>query len=239
MSFLLICSICLFLAVNFVALVLSKKRVIKRKNPLAKEYIRKDRFYHKAKAEGYRGRAAYKLIELQNRFSLIRPGARVLDLGSFPGGWLQVALDLVGKKGKLVGVDLKAVEAVRMGENEARIILGDFTEPDIAAQLMEESARFHCIISDLSPAITGIKMGDAFRSAELVSAAMSLFPTMLMRGGNFVAKIFPGPEAEELAKELKKQFETFQRCQLESTRQSSKELYFVCRKYKAPSMKQA
>jgi len=157
----------------------------------------------------------------------------VLDLGCFPGGWLQVGLELVGKKGKIVGVDLKAVEAVRMGENEARIIKGDFTDPDICSQLMEDSRRFHCIISDLSPAITGIKMGDAFRSAELVSAAVSLFPQMLNRGGNFVAKIFPGPEADDLAKVLKKEFDSFQRCQLESTRQSSKELYFVCRRYKA------
>jgi len=189
---------------------------------MGRPYKRKDHYYERAKSEGYRSRAAYKLQELNKRYRLLKPGMRVIDLGCYPGGWLQVAQQIVGQKGSVVGIDLQEVEALA----EIRIVKGDIYDQKTRQGLLEEG-RFDVVLSDMSPALSGIRVRDAVRSAELVEAALDFAEHALKPGGAFVAKIFPGEECEELAKRVKQNFGNFARPCLESSRGSSKELYFV------------
>jgi 23S rRNA (uridine2552-2'-O)-methyltransferase len=188
-------------------------------------YNRKDELYHRAKKEGYRGRAAYKLIELNKRFKIFKRGMSVCDLGCAPGGWLQVSADLISPDGVVVGIDLEKVEDV---SDLVTIFCGDLTTPE-NKQLMIEAlgGSADVVLSDMSPDISGIKLRDSFRSAELVEHAWLLSQEILKKGGSFVAKIFPGAECESLAKEIRPKFQKFSRVCLESSRKTSTELYFV------------
>ncbi len=193
---------------------------------MSKPYNRKDHFYKRAKDEGYRSRAAYKLEELDKRYKLMKRGSTVIDLGCYPGGWLQVALAKVTAKGKVLGVDLVDVSPVSYEDARAEIIKGDFTDPQIREQLLA-FGPYDVVLSDMSPKLTGVRIRDAVRSAELVEAALDFADQALRPHGSFVAKIFPSEECEALAKRCKARFRTFARPNLDSSRKSSNELYFV------------
>src|SRR5215475_5178804 len=122
-------------------------------------YKPQDSYYKKAKQEGYRSRAAYKLLELQQRFHLLRPGDVVVDLGAAPGGWLQVAAKFVGESGKVVGLDLQPIEALR--EPNIIFLQGDITLPEISKKLLDfVNATVDCVLSDLAPRLSGIREAD-------------------------------------------------------------------------------
>ncbi|MCB0322810.1 MAG: RlmE family RNA methyltransferase [Bdellovibrionales bacterium] len=196
-------------------------------------YDRKDRLYRQAKSDGYRSRAAYKLQELDAKVKLLKPGMTVLDLGCFPGGWLQVALEKVGRGGAVVGVDLQPVEPVTVGGRSAVILLGDLYEPTVQESVLEQAGgRVDVVLSDMSPKLTGVRFQDAARSAALVELALFFSSTVLKEGGSVVAKVFPGNECEEAAKVYRRAFEKFTRHVLDSSRKTSKELYFVGRGFR-------
>ena len=198
-------------------------------------YNLKDRLYHEAKAEGYCSRAAYKLKELDKKFKLLRPGARVLDLGCFPGGWLQVAAEKVGPTGMVIGIDLNAVEPVNVKGNAAAapvILEGDICDVEMQNRILSlTGGKVDVVLSDLSPKLSGIRFRDAFLSAELASMAFSVSERILAEGGSFVTKIFPGQESEDIAKRIRSAFTKFSRENLDSTRKTSNEFYFVAQNY--------
>ncbi len=204
-------------------------------------YKRKDHYYDRAKAEGYRSRGAYKLLELNKKFKFLKPGATVLDLGSFPGGWLQVAQEKVGPRGVVVGVDLNEVEPVGVqdpGANAPVILRGDIREPEIQEQIrLLSGPGVDVLLSDMSPKLSGIRFRDAAFSAELVEIAFETAKSLLRPGGSFVAKIFPGQESEELVKKIRPAFERFSRENLDASRKSSTEMYFVGQSFKGQSKK--
>ncbi|HQH25881.1 MAG TPA: RlmE family RNA methyltransferase [Oligoflexia bacterium] len=196
-------------------------------------YDRKDHLYRKAKQEGYRSRAAYKLIELDHRYKLIRQRMSVVDLGCYPGGWLQVVLERIGQQGLLVGVDLNYVEPVSVKGKEAAIIKGDiFSEETRAEILSRAGGKVSLVLSDLSPQLSGVRFRDAVKSAELVECALDLSREILENGGSLVAKIFPGPECDSLVEKFRASFRVFSRASLKSSRKSSTELYFVAREFR-------
>lgn len=196
-------------------------------------YNRKDNFYRKAKEEGYRSRAAYKLIEIDKKHRLFRPGMSVLDLGSFPGGWLQVALEKVGPKGKVLGIDLREIAPVSAHGCSASIIQGDILGEDTRGKIIVlAGGKVDIILSDLSPQLSGIKFRDCLKCAELVETALSLARIVLKNGGSLLAKIFPGVECEELVKIFKVSFEKFSRSSLDSSRKTSTELYLIGKGFK-------
>lgn len=202
-------------------------------------YDRKDKLYRQAKEEGYRSRAAYKLMELDKKFRFLRPGAAVVDLGSFPGGWLQVAQQLVGPKGKVVGVDLRPLVPFTaqetLGKGFPVVVQGDLGKADIREEILRLLGKpADTVISDLSPQLTGIRFGDAARSAELVQLGFDFSQQVLRPGGTFVAKIFPGPESDELGQLMRKRFANLTRHCLKSSRQTSNEFYFVGRGFAGP-----
>jgi 23S rRNA (uridine2552-2'-O)-methyltransferase len=195
-------------------------------------YNPQDSYYKKAKQEGYRSRAAYKLLELQQRFRLMKPGDLVVDLGAAPGGWLQVAAKFVGQSGRVVGVDLQRVDAFR----EPNIILlqADIASPEIPKKIEELlQGKAHCVLSDLAPRLSGIRDADTARSLDLNRTALKAATELLRPGGTFLLKSFLNEELHNLTLEIKQHFDSVQRTRPEATRQGSSEFYFCAKKFRS------
>lgn len=194
-------------------------------------YQPKDAFYRKAKKEGYRSRAAYKLLELNRRFRLIRPGDRVVDLGAAPGGWLQIASQLAGKKGKVVGADIQPIEPLK--QQNVSLFQGDITSEDSISKIKELSGSpADCVLSDLSPRLSGIHDADISRSLELARLALKVACDLLRPGGNFLVKTFVGEELNSFSQQLKEYFRSVQRTRPEASRKGSSEIYFCAQGFK-------
>ena len=200
------------------------------------DYERKDHFYKQAKQEGYRSRAAYKLMELDSKFGILKPGQVVLDLGCFPGGWLQVAAKKVGRSGLVIGIDLDVVEDFppynpeKSKDAEIKVLRGDINDPEMQKQISElAGGKVQVVLSDMSPKLTGIRFSDVARAAALVEMGAWMAGEMLAPGGTFVAKTFPGNESDVIFQSVRKSYEHFTRHVLKSSRKTSNEYYFVGR----------
>ena len=187
-----------------------------------------DRYYKKAKQEGYRSRAAYKLLELQQRYRLLRAGDNVVDLGAAPGGWLQVAVNIVGDKGKVIGVDLQEIAPFQ--ERNVTRLHGDVSAGEIQAKTRELLGRpADAIISDMSPKLSGIRDADTARALALNRVALAVARELLRPGGIALIKSFVSNDLHEFTAELKQHFSTVQRTKPEATRQGSSEFYFFAK----------
>jgi 23S rRNA (uridine2552-2'-O)-methyltransferase len=194
-------------------------------------YNPRDSYFKKAKLEGYRSRAAYKLIELQQRFRLLRPGDAVVDLGAAPGGWLQVAAKAVGPNGKVIGVDLQAIKP--FNERNIALLEGDITTADIQAKIkVLLGAPAHSILSDLAPKLSGIRDADMARCLELNRTALGVAVQLLRRGGVLLIKSFLSNDLHLFTAELKQHFAAVQRTKPDATRQGSSEFYFLAKGFK-------
>lgn len=194
-------------------------------------YNRQDNYYRKAKQQGYRSRSAYKLIELQRRFRLLKTGDWVVDLGAAPGGWLQVAAKIVGPKGKVIGVDLQPMEMFRAPNIE--LIHGDITSAETQEQIKALlSGLAQCVISDLAPKLSGIRDADNARCLELNEAALHAAIRLLTSGGNLLIKSFISNDLHAFTAELKKFFRVVERTRPEATRQASSEFYFCAKDFR-------
>jgi 23S rRNA (uridine2552-2'-O)-methyltransferase len=191
---------------------------------------RHDRFHQKAKKEGFLARAVYKLEELDQQFKLFKPGQRVLDLGCAPGSWLQYARTKVGERGVLVGLDrgpLRGDVAV------ARIVVGDVLTID-PEQLLGELPAFDVVLSDMAPDTSGIRSLDQARSEALFERALEIATLVLAPGGNFVGKLFQGPDFKKLTEQVRARFETGKSAKPASSRQISIEQYVIGKGFKKP-----
>jgi 23S rRNA (uridine2552-2'-O)-methyltransferase len=197
-------------------------------------YKPNDAYYKRAKQEGYRSRAAYKLIELQQRFHLIKAGDLVVDLGAAPGGWLQVAANYVGATGKVIGVDLQAIEPFRT--RPITLLQGDITDSSIQQQIKEIlGGPADCILSDLAPRLSGIRDADTARCLELNQTALKVATQLLRPGGTLLVKSFVNQELQAFTSELKRYFSSVQRTRPEATRQASSEVYFCATGFRSRS----
>jgi 23S rRNA (uridine2552-2'-O)-methyltransferase len=197
-------------------------------------YKPKDAYYRKAKEEGYRSRAAYKLLELNRRFHLIRPGQRIVDLGAAPGGWLQVASRLAGQKGCVIGIDIQPIQSFK--EKNISVLCADIASADsqgIIRELLGSPAD--CVISDLSPRLSGIHDVDVSRSIQLAQVALKVACSLLKPGGTFLVKTFTGEETAAFAKEIQSHFDSLQRTRPEATRKGSSEIYLIARGFRGGS----
>jgi 23S rRNA (uridine2552-2'-O)-methyltransferase len=189
-------------------------------------YDHHDRYYRKAKQQGYRSRAAYKLLELQERYRFLHPGDSVIDLGAAPGGWLQIAAKIVGPSGKIVGVDLQAIQPFQ--ERNIVLLQGDMTDADVREKIKQLlSGPADCLLSDLAPKLSGIRDADTARCFELNQSALSTAVELLRPGGALVIKSFISEELHAFTAAMKRYFLTVQRTKPEATRQGSSEFYFV------------
>jgi 23S rRNA (uridine2552-2'-O)-methyltransferase len=197
-------------------------------------YNPRDAYYKKAKQEGYRSRAAYKLIELQQRFRIIKPGDRVVDLGAAPGGWLQVAAKLAGPSGKVIGIDLAPIAP--LGPKNVVVVQGDITSEATQTRLKQLlNGAADCVLSDLAPKLSGIRDADSARCLELNLTALNVSSRLLKAGGSLLVKSFVGPELESFATRLKRFFGSVQRTRPEATRRGSSEIYFFAKDFRSPS----
>lgn len=188
-----------------------------------KEHFR-DVFVQRAMKEGYRSRAAYKLLEIQEKDRLIRPGMRVLDVGAAPGGWTQVAAPLIGRNGRLVAVDRLAMDPV----TDATVICGDVYEDAVMAACREalpEGADL--IMSDMAPNMSGIASVDQARAIDLAELALDMAQRWLHPGGSLLIKVFMGAGAEELRRALRKDFKKIVVRKPEASRARSTEQYWL------------
>ena len=195
-------------------------------------YNPRDRYYKKAKHEGYRSRAAYKLLELQQRYRLLRPGDKVVDLGAAPGGWLQVAAKVVGQKGKVIGIDLQEMRP--FSDGQIVLVHGDINAGEIQSKITELlGGMADTVISDMAPKLSGVRDADIARAVELNRLALAVAVRLLRPGGSLLIKSFMSNELHQLTAELKKEFSDVQRTKPEATRQGSSEFYFVAKGFLA------
>jgi 23S rRNA (uridine2552-2'-O)-methyltransferase len=189
-------------------------------------YERKDTFYKKAKQEGYRSRSAYKLIELNKEFRFLKPGDRIVDLGSWPGGWVQVAASVVGRTGRVVGIDLVALDAVPL--TNVTLLQGDATDPTQQEKILTALGRpADVVLSDMAPKLSGIRERDDARAMDLCHTALACAFTLLRPGGVLVLKVFMGTEYQTFLAELRAAFTIVKIARPEATRKGSAETYVI------------
>ena len=181
-----------------------------------------DAYVRKAKAAGYRSRAAYKLLDIDRKDHLLKPGMIVLDLGAAPGGWSQVASEKVKPGGKVVAVDLLEIKPI----HGVTIYKSDFREADLEAAL---GGKADLVLSDMMPNVTGVPLVDQARAAELVVAAIRLCRKVLKQEGVFLAKMFHGEAFDEVLKALKASFQTVSVRKPAASRGESRENYLLAR----------
>ncbi len=183
-----------------------------------------DHFFKKAKTEGYRSRSAFKLIELNNKFKFLKNGINLLDLGSFPGGWCQVASEKI-KNGKILGVDKKKVKELK----GVKFIIGDFLEEKLKATVVEYfNSRIDVIMSDMAPNTTGNKSLDTIRTNELCLELINFSREMLKQDGIVISKLFMGEDFEDIKSKAKKYFKKIHFFKPDSSRTESRETYIHC-----------
>jgi 23S rRNA (uridine2552-2'-O)-methyltransferase len=188
-------------------------------------YTRKDPFYRRARAAGYRARSAYKLAELDRRFRLLRRGDRVVDLGAWPGGWLQVALERIGPEGRAVGVDV--VPVAPLAPNVI-LLTGDVRDAGLAATIRSALDRpADVVLSDLAPKLTGIRATDEARVRELADATLAVLPPLLRPGGRLLTKLFMTPDYQTILSAIRTSFGQVTATRPEASRRGSAELYVV------------
>lgn len=198
---------------------------------MTKEWIKqrkRDPYYKKAKAEGYRSRASYKIREINNRVHILKKGYSILDLGAAPGGWSQVAKEIVGPTGKVVAVDLKLMEPVEGVEP----VQGDIEDPLVLEKIQSICPEFNAVISDIAPQLSGNRTLDRGRSFALSWAVMELAVKVLKPGGSVVVKMFQGEEMDELREGFGHMFEHFDRFKPRSSLKKSIEIFVAFRYFK-------
>jgi 23S rRNA (uridine2552-2'-O)-methyltransferase len=189
-------------------------------------YRRKDTYYRRARAAGYRARSAYKLAELDRRYGLLRRGDFVVDLGAWPGAWLQVTLERIGPEGRVVGVDLVPVEP--LPAPNVALVKGDVAAPETSETVRGLLGRAaDVVLSDLAPKLTGIRATDEARLAALAEAMIGALPRLLRPGGRLLTKLFMTPDYETLLGELRTRFARVTTTRPEASRRGSAELYVI------------
>jgi 23S rRNA (uridine2552-2'-O)-methyltransferase len=186
---------------------------------------RKDHYYNKAKQEDYRSRAAYKLKQLDETAHLIEEGSTVVDLGAAPGGWLQVARELVGSEGTVIGIDRKRIDPIE----EVETIQGDMTTEETREQVRERIGETDVVISDMAPNMSGEYSLDHARSVHLARQASETANDILAPGGDLVVKVFDGPDLADLHDDLEHEFQYVREIRPDASRDESSELYLVAK----------
>lgn len=185
-----------------------------------------DPFVRRARAQGYRSRAAWKLIEIDERERLLRAGAVVVDLGAAPGGWSQVAAGRVGERGRVIAVDILEMPPLA----GVRFVRGSFLEPGVRAAVREAAGgRADVVLSDMMPNVSGIAAADQARAAELAHAAIAFCEEILAPEGAFLVKVFQGSEFGGILAALRRSFRKVKTCKPAASRAQSREVYLLAR----------
>ncbi|WP_455212683.1 23S rRNA (uridine(2552)-2'-O)-methyltransferase RlmE [Kaarinaea lacus] len=189
-----------------------------------------DSYVKKAQQQGYRSRAAYKLLEIQQKDRLIKSGEIIIDLGAAPGGWSQVAAELVGSKGRVIALDILPTEPIAGVE----YLQGDFTEQAVFDQLLEVLGcdKAGLVLSDMAPNISGIKAVDQPKTIYLAELAVDLAQKVLVSHGDLLIKVFQGEGFDELLRQIRELFNKVIIRKPQASRSRSREVYILARGFK-------
>ncbi|AWA37793.1 23S rRNA (uridine(2552)-2'-O)-methyltransferase RlmE [Pseudomonas fluorescens] len=192
-----------------------------------------DPYVKQAQKDGYRSRASYKLLEVQEKYKLIRPGMSVVDLGAAPGGWSQVTSRLIGGQGRLIASDILEMDSIP----DVTFIQGDFTQDQVLARILEAvgNSQVDLVISDMAPNMSGTPEVDMPKAMFLCELALDLAERILKPGGNFLIKIFQGEGFDTYLKDARKKFDKIQMIKPDSSRGSSREQYMLAWGYRGRS----
>ncbi len=197
--------------------------------PLPKAWIRdrkNEYYYKKAKAENYRSRSTYKLVQANDKYQFIKRNDVVVDLGAAPGGWIQAARKMTGSHGFVLGVDLKPIEPFT--QEYIRTIIADMTDPDIVQQILSFLPRkADAVICDAAPNVTGIWEVDHARQIDLATRALGIAQCLLRPSGSFFVKVFQGDLLDEFIETVKASFETVKIVKPQASRSKSSEMYIL------------
>lgn len=190
-----------------------------------------DHYFRQAKRDGYLSRAAYKLIEIDDRKKLLSKGNRVLDCGAAPGSWLQVTAKRVGPKGEVVGIDLKPITH-KFNDGAVSVMVGDLTKAS-AEELLGGKGKFDVILSDMAPNTTGDRTIDHHGSVRLCNAVLDRCGELLKRGGKLAMKVLEGEAYPDLLNRAREMFEKVKGFKPKASRDSSTEMYVIAEGFKA------
>lgn len=194
-----------------------------------------DIYVQKAREEGYRSRAVYKLKEIQERDRIIRSGMVVVELGAAPGGWSQYVAGLIGGKGRMIALDILPMDSLA----DVTFIQGDFREEAVLAELLAaigDNQQVDLIISDMAPNMSGVKSTDQAKSMYLAELALDFVRQRLVTGGDFLTKVFHGPGFDDYFRALKSDFKTVQTRKPEASRARSQETYLLARGFRGTTI---
>ncbi len=189
-----------------------------------------DPYVKRSQKDGYRSRASYKLIEIDDKDRLFRPGMLVVDLGAAPGGWSQVAMQRIGHQGKVVASDILAMDTLAGVD----FVQGDFTEDEVLEQILAslQGCKADLVISDMAPNMSGVPSVDIPKAMYLVELALDMAVRVLKPGGGFVAKVFQGEGFNELLALMRNNFTQVYSRKPDASRSRSREIYQVCTGFK-------
>ena len=190
----------------------------------------KDQYVLKSQQDGYRSRAAYKLLQIQEKDRIIKPGMNIVDLGSAPGGWSQVARQFVGSKGKVVALDILPMDQLAQVE----FIQGDFQEDSVLDELLKvlNNEPVDLVISDMAPNVTGVKAVDQPKSMYLLELAIDLADQVLKPQGTLLMKVFQGEGFQPLLAELRQRYQKVISRKPDASRSRSSEIYLLAKGFK-------
>ncbi len=192
----------------------------------------KDHYFHKAKQENFLARSIYKLEEIDERYQILKQGMFVVDFGYHPGSWIQYTSQVIGDKGRVVGIDVREVNKKLAGISNVRVYQKDIFDVQDLKHL-DVDDKFDVVLSDMAPNTTGIKSVDQIKSLNLVESVFGLLPKFLKPGGNFVIKVFDSQDAQNYLKTQKNLFSEFHYLKPKSTRSVSKEFFVIGKNFKA------
>jgi len=189
-----------------------------------------DPYVKMAQKDGYRSRASYKLLEIQEKDRILRPGMTVVDLGAAPGGWSQVTSRVIGDKGRLIASDILEMDSIP----DVTFIQGDFTDDAVFAQILEAIGEnpVDLVISDMAPNMSGLAAVDMPRAMFLCELALDLAGRVLRPGGDFLIKVFQGEGFDQYHKDIRKLFDKVQMRKPSSSRDRSREQYLLGRGFR-------
>lgn len=189
-----------------------------------------DPYVKSAQQKGYRSRAAYKLLEIQQRDQMLKPGMCVVDLGAAPGGWSQIVKKIVGEKGRVIALDILPMEPL----SNVEFIQGDFSEPKVVEELLAviDKQPVDLVISDIAPNISGVSAIDQPRSMYLAELAWDFAQQILKKNGSFLVKVFQGQKFEDFVKILRQNFTKVFIRKPKASRARSREVYLLARGFK-------
>jgi len=208
--------------------VAAKKTAKHKRSKTSKRWLKEhfdDPYVKLAQKEGYRSRASYKLLELQETDRLFKPGMSVIDLGAAPGGWSQVVAKLIGSKGRIIASDILPMDSIA----DVSFVEGDFTEDSVFEEIMSQVGNqpVDLVISDMAPNMSGTNAVDQPRSMYLVELALDLAQKTLRPGGAFVSKVFQGEGFDQMMRDVREHYEKVKTRKPKASRPRSREVYLV------------